>query len=209
MGVCGCADRACHLGRGGVSELDTSGRRDPVSRSERGNAASVFATENANGSPSGALWITNICVQIVLVVTLYANSTYLALFYIASTAILVPYVFSGAYALKLALSGESYGPTEGRGIDMVIGALATVYGAWLVYAAGPAYLLMCAILYAVGIPVYIWARRSHSERRFTPIELLIAAGLFGAAIVAGYLMWIGTDQRAVDCNFSMRVCIMD
>ncbi|WP_138934419.1 arginine-ornithine antiporter [Roseovarius arcticus] len=163
----------------------------PYRAAKEGMLPAFFAAENDNGSPSGALWITNICVQVVLIVTLYANSTYLALFYIASTAILVPYVFSGAYALKLALSGESYGPGDRRGGDMAIGALATVYGAWLVYAAGPAYLLMCAILYAVGIPFYIWARTSHRERTFTSIEILIAVGLVGAAVVAAYLMWTG------------------
>ncbi len=163
----------------------------PYRAAKEGMLPEIFFTENANGSPSGALWITNTCVQIVLLVTLFANSTYLALFYIASTAILVPYVFSGAYAFKLALSGESYAEHEGRGLDMAIGGLATVYGAWLVYAAGPTYLLMCAILYAVGIPAYIWARRSHRERAFNPVEMLIAAGLLVAAIVAGYLMWTG------------------
>lgn len=126
----------------------------PLRAAQEGILPRFFARENRNGSPSGSLWVTNICVQVVLVVTLYANSTYLALFYIASTAILVPYVFSGTYAVKLALSGESYGAQEGRSRDMAIGALATVYGAWLVYAAGPTYLLMCAILYAAGIPVY-------------------------------------------------------
>jgi arginine:ornithine antiporter/lysine permease len=163
----------------------------PFRAAKEGILPEFFAKENANGSPSGALWITNISVQIFLIVTLYANSTYLALFYIASTAILVPYVLSGAYALKLAMTGESYGPQEGRGRDLAIGALATVYGSWLVYAAGPAYLLMCAILYAVGLPVYLWARKSHSERAFTPVEMLIALGLIGAAIVAGYMMWTG------------------
>lgn len=164
----------------------------PFRAAQEGMLPSVFGSENANGSPSGALWITNICVQIVLLVTLYANSTYLALFYIASTAILVPYVFSGAYAVKLALSGESYGAGEGRTADMAIGGIATFYGAWLVYAAGPAYLLMCAILYAVGIPVYVWARRSHKARAFQPVEMLIAASLLLAAVIAAYLMWVGT-----------------
>ena len=60
----------------------------------------VFARENRNGSPVGSLWITNILVQLFLIVTLYSSSTYQAIFYIASTAILVPYVLSGAYALK-------------------------------------------------------------------------------------------------------------
>ena len=163
----------------------------PYRAANEGMLPAVFATENENGSPAGALWITNVCVQVVLIVTLYANSTYLALFYIASTAILVPYVFSGAYALKLAITGESYDTSEGRGRDMAVGGLATVYGAWLVYAAGPAYLLMCAILYAVGIPVYFWARRSRNARAFTPAEIVIALGLVGAAIVAAYLMWTG------------------
>lgn len=163
----------------------------PFRAAREGILPAVFAMENDNGSPSGALWITNVCVQIVLIVTLYANSTYLALFYIASTAILVPYVFSGAYALKLALTGESYDRQEGRGRDMAIGALATVYGAWLVYAAGPTYLLMCAILYAVGIPIYVWARQSHGEKAFSFVETLIAVGLVAAACVAAYLMWTG------------------
>ena len=163
----------------------------PFRAAQEGMLPAFFAIENKNGSPSGALWITNVCVQVVLIVTLYANSTYLALFYIASTAILVPYVFSGAYALKLALTGESYGSGERRGIDMAIGGLATFYGAWLVYAAGPTYLLMCAILYAVGIPFYIWARRSNRERAFTGVELLTALVLVGAAIVAAYMMWTG------------------
>ena len=163
----------------------------PFRAAKEGMLPDVFAKENDNGSPSGALWITNVCVQVVLIVTLYANSTYLALFYIASTAILVPYVFSGAYALKLAMTGESYDPQEGRGRDIAIGALAMVYGTWLVYAAGPTYLLMCAIIYAVGIPIYVWARKSHGEKAFSPIEILIAIGLVGAAIAAAYQMWIG------------------
>jgi arginine:ornithine antiporter/lysine permease len=151
----------------------------------------VFATENANGSPAGSLWITNIFVQIFLIVTLYASSTYLALFYIASTAILVPYVLSGAYALKLALSGEGYRADEGRGRDMFTGALATIYGVWLIYAAGPTYLLMCAILYAVGVPVYWFARSARGERAFSGIEMAIGIGIVIAAVVAAYLMWTG------------------
>jgi arginine:ornithine antiporter/lysine permease len=152
---------------------------------------SVFGLENANGSPSGALWITNILVQIFLIVTFYANSTYLALFYIASTAILVPYVFSGAYAFKLALSGEGYGTANGRNRDMFIGFIAIVYGAWLIYAAGPNYLLMCALLYAPGILVYWWARNADGAKAFSGIEGILAVGIAVAATVAGYLMWIG------------------
>jgi arginine:ornithine antiporter/lysine permease len=67
----------------------------------------------------------------------------------------VPYVLSGAYAFKLALNGESHGAGEGRGRDMFTGALASIYGGWLIDAAGPNDLLMCAILSTAGVPVFL------------------------------------------------------
>jgi arginine:ornithine antiporter / lysine permease len=164
----------------------------PFRAAREGMMPDVFAKENANGSPSGSLWITNILVQAFLILTFYANSTYLALFYIASTAILVPYVFSGAYAFKLAVTGESYGAGEATGRDMVLGLIATIYGIWLIYAAGPNYLLMCALLYAPGILIYWWARSARNEKGFAPMEALIAAGIALAAGLAGYLMWTGS-----------------
>lgn len=164
----------------------------PYRAAREGILPAVFATENQTGSPVGALWITNILVQIFLIITFYANSTYLALFYIASTAILVPYVLSGAYALKLALSGESYGAQENRTRDMLIGAVAMIYGVWLIYAAGPNFLLMCALLYAPGVLVYWWARKSNNAKAFSVAEALLAFGIFAAAALAAYLMWTGT-----------------
>ena len=151
----------------------------------------LFATDNATGSPASALWITNALVQVFLFVTLYSHSTYQALYYIASTAILVPYVFSGAYALKLALTGESYHTGENRTLGLVAGLVATVYGCWLVYAAGPAYLFMCAMLYAPGIIAHVIARREAGQRLFHPVEAVLAIGLLVAAIWAGYDVWAG------------------
>ena len=164
----------------------------PYRAAREGMMPEVFAIENKNGSPTGSLWITNILVQIFLIITFYANSTYLALFYIASTAILVPYVLSGAYAFKLAVTGESYGANEGRSKDMLVGLVATIFAVWLIYAAGPNYLLMCAMLYAPGILIYWWARKARSEKAFTVVETLIAAGLIIFASIAGYMLWTGS-----------------
>jgi arginine:ornithine antiporter/lysine permease len=164
----------------------------PQAAARDGTMPKLFARENANGAPATSLWITNGLVQLFLIVTLFANSTYQALFYIASTAILVPYVFSGAYLLKLAMTGESYGAGESRGRDVMIGLIATVYGAWLVYAAGPTYLFMCAMLYAPGIIFYAMARREGAQKLFAPVEGVIAAGLVVAGALAAFLIWNGT-----------------
>lgn len=130
----------------------------PFVAAKQGSFPKIFGKENENKSPSSALWITNTLVQIFLIVTLISESTYTALFYIASTVILVPYVLSGAYAVKLAVTGDTYQQGEARGRDIVASLIATIYGCWLVYAAGPAYLLMCALLYAGGLPFYLKAR---------------------------------------------------
>ena len=156
-----------------------------------GTMPRFFGGENARGAPATSLWITNGLVQLFLMVTFFANSTYLALFSIASVAILVPYAFSGAYAAKLAITGEAYRPGESRTRDLIAGLVATVYGIWLVYAAGPAFLFMAAMLYAPGIIFYVIARRETGEKSFTLIEALIAAALIAAGIAAAYLMWTG------------------
>ncbi len=164
----------------------------PYVASRDGTMPRFFGRENGVGAPATSLWVTNALVQLFLILTLIANSTYLSLLYIASTAILVPYIFSGAYALKLAISGEAYKPGETRVRDLIAGGVATVYGVWLVYAAGLGNLLMVAMLYAPGIVIYVWARRENDEKTFTPIEIVIAAGLVIAAVLAAYLIWNGS-----------------
>lgn len=156
-----------------------------------GTMPKFFGQENARGVPSTSLLITNLLVQAFLVITLFAQSTYQALFTIASAAILVPYIFSGAFAAKLAITGESYRPGENRNGPMLIGLLATIYGIWLVYAAGLSYLFMCAILYAPGVVFFIWARRENGHRVFHPAEGVLAVGLIVVGLYAAYAMWTG------------------
>jgi arginine:ornithine antiporter / lysine permease len=163
----------------------------PFVAASEGMMPRLFSRENAKAAPMASLWITNLLVQFFLIVTLFSEATYMALFYIASTAILLPYVFSGAYAFKLTVTGEAYKAGEQRGMDMLIGIVATLYGCWLVYAAGLSYLLMVAILYAPGIVVYAVARRERGERIFTPWEMVLAIALVLVAAYAGWQMWTG------------------
>jgi arginine:ornithine antiporter / lysine permease len=151
-----------------------------------------FGVENHNGSPAHSLWTTNILIQLFLILSYFSQSAYQFFYFIASVAILPPYVLSGGYALKLALTGEGYAANEaGRTKDILIGVVATIYGLWLVYAAGLSYLLMCAVLFAPGILVYLKARTERGEKLFSGPEMIIAAAIVVLAGVAGWLMWTG------------------
>ena len=163
----------------------------PFVAAKGGTMPGALAAVNGKQAPVVSLWITNGLVQIVLLGTYFYSATYTGLFTIASAAIMVPYVLSGAYALKLAVTRESYVSSETTTRDIGIGLIATAYGLWLVYAAGPKYLFLCAMLYAVGIAVYLWTRNERNEPMFKGIELPLAGALGVAGVVAAYLLWSG------------------
>ena len=40
-----------------------------------------------------------------------------------------------------------------------MGVFGSLYGVWLLYSAGLAYLLYTAIFYLLGVPFFVWTRR--------------------------------------------------
>ena len=148
--------------------------------------------ENANHVPVNALWLTNAMVQLFLVITLFSASTYLSLIYLATSMILVPYLWSAAYALLLAVRGETYeNALRERRKDLFVGAIALVYAIWLLYAGGTKYLLLSALLYAPGAILFAKAKRELGKPIFTNVEKLIFAAVVIGALVAAYGLYDG------------------
>ncbi|AYF89590.1 arginine-ornithine antiporter [Pseudomonas sp. JS3066] len=148
--------------------------------------------ENANQVPANALWLTNAMVQLFLIITLFSASTYLSLIYLATSMILVPYLWSAAYAVLLPLRGETYEQdAKDRSKDLIIGAIALVYAVWLLYAGGVKYLLLSALLYAPGVILFAKAKREVGQPVFTNVEKLIFAAVVIGALVAAYGLYDG------------------
>ncbi|KAA8741574.1 arginine-ornithine antiporter [Pseudomonas koreensis] len=148
--------------------------------------------ENANHVPVNALWLTNAMVQLFLIITLFSASTYLSLIYLATSMILVPYLWSAAYALLLAVRGESYeGFAAERRKDLIIGGIALIYAVWLLYAGGVKYLLLSALLYAPGAILFAKAKLELNQPIFTNVEKLIFAAVVVGALVAAYGLYDG------------------
>jgi arginine:ornithine antiporter/lysine permease len=157
----------------------------PYAAAKDGSFPRWFAVENAAGSPVNSLWISNGLVQAFLIFALARSSSYQFLYTIASVAILPAYVLSGAYALKLALTGETYeGDRVGRVRDIAMGGIATTYGLWLCYAARLSDLLLATILLAPATLVYMLARKERGERMFTLPEAILAIVMSAAGIFA-------------------------
>ncbi|KGW49284.1 amino acid permease family protein [Burkholderia pseudomallei MSHR684] len=148
--------------------------------------------ENANHVPANALWLTNAMVQVFLLITLFSQSTYLSLIYLATSMILIPYFWSAAYALLIAVRGETYeGDARARRKDLFVAALAVLYAVWLLYAGGLKYLLLSALLYAPGALFFAKAKRELGKPVFTAAEKLIFAAAAAAALAAAYALHSG------------------
>jgi arginine:ornithine antiporter/lysine permease len=131
--------------------------------------------------PSASLLMSTLLVQAMLVALLFAsNALDLALDLTAALALL-PFLLAAGYAVKLAVTREAYEDSVGRRRDLVVGGLATVYTAFLLYAAGLKFLLLSFLLLAPGTILFVMARREQGKRLFSPGELVIfAVSIVGA-----------------------------
>jgi arginine:ornithine antiporter/lysine permease len=144
----------------------------------------VLAHENIHGAPNVALWLTNVCVQAMLVWTLFNSSTYTDLIYLATSLILLPYLWSAAYQVLLAVRGETYEHVPGRTRDLLIGLVALGYAVWLVYAGGWEYVLVAGLFYLAGTVFYVWARKESREVVFTAIEKVLVGVVVALSVAA-------------------------
>jgi arginine:ornithine antiporter/lysine permease len=140
--------------------------------------------DNAHGAPANALWMTNLVTQALLLWTLKDSSTYLDLIYLATSLILLPYLWSAAYQVKLGVTGEAYADGHGRWRDLVVGAIALGYSVWLVYAGGWEYVLVAALFYLVGTALFVWARTTDKKQLFTNVEKVVVAVVTVGAVAA-------------------------
>ena len=153
-----------------------------------------FTTTNKFDAPQGALIITGVCQQLYLIIAHYYASGYLATIKLSTSMILLPYLFSAFYALKVSLgrNGNGY---RCRG-KIAVGLLATIYGIWLLYAAGIKYLLLSSILYAVGSAVYIVNKRSRNRQIFINYEKL----LFITFIILGVICLVALVNGSISLS---------
>ncbi|MBP1765496.1 MAG: arginine/ornithine antiporter [Firmicutes bacterium] len=164
----------------------------PFVAAQDGILPRIFAKENQHGSPVNSLTLTNVLVQISLIITLVSSSTYQALYSIASSAILIPYLFSGLYAWKLAATGETYDTNPaGKNKDLIFAVISSVYATWLIYAAGLKYILLVTILYAAGIGVFAKVKQEKNQKVFTSYEKAIALLFLVAGVIALVMMATG------------------
>jgi arginine:ornithine antiporter/lysine permease len=161
-----------------------------------GDMPRVFSTENANKVPAAALWLTNIVVQLFVISTYWSQDAFTLMLSLTSVMTLIPFFLVALYGFLLVRRGETYEvrPQE-RTRDLIIGGIAVIYTAFLIYAAGVQFLVLSAILYGPGTILYFWTRREQQKKMFTPIEWGIF--LVTAVLCIVGIRWLATGYITI------------
>ncbi|MBF7683432.1 amino acid permease [Acinetobacter sp. B5B] len=129
----------------------------PFLAAKNGAFPDIFLKTNENNVPISSLWLTSIVVQVSLIAVCFFDKNYNNLLLISSVMILLPYFLVSAFYLKTSLK-------LGQSKHICIASIATLYAAWLVYAAGLSLLLLSGILYAVGLLIFFYSYFKHQRK---------------------------------------------
>ncbi len=162
----------------------------PYRAAKDGTFPAIFAKTNERGVPVVALMATGLLVQAFLFTFLYTDYAYNFTYSLATSTILIPYILTALYQIKISLK-EKEG-TKGRNFNIFVGVVAAIYGGWLVYAAGLDYLLLTSIVYGLGAIVYVVNRIMSGKKPLTVVESLIAVAIIAIGIYA--IQQIATGQ---------------
>ena len=153
-----------------------------LGRGPKPTAPAWLGRVDARGTPRNALWLTNGVTAALLILNHFSEAGYNLLIQLSSAMALVPYFLTALFALKLARVPATRG-------YLAWAVVACTYSLWMLYAAGPKYLVLSLLLYAPGFALFAAARR---EQR-APIlqsrgETVAVTLLFAGAIAV--LLWI-------------------
>ncbi len=159
----------------------------PQAAAVNGTFPKEFTKENAHEAPSVSLWITSALMQLFMLVVYFSNNAWNSMLSITGVMVLPAYLSSCAYLWKICADHEY--PSNfiiRRSEAWFSGIMGSLYALWLIYAAGLNYLLFAIIFVALGIPVYVWAKKQHNSKApaFTNGECAIALLIAFAALFA-------------------------
>jgi len=141
----------------------------------------VLAKVNTKGMPANALLLTQGITQIFLFAILSSkmNSTYLAAITIATTLVLIPYLLSSLYAVKISILNRK----RENPIHFIIALLGTIYAAYVIYAVGLKYLFLSILFYGIGSLLFLKAKKEKNEQPKRWEWAVMAVLLCGAAVI--------------------------
>ncbi|MBR2365259.1 MAG: amino acid permease [Lentisphaeria bacterium] len=137
----------------------------PYAAALDGTFPKFFTGENRNGVPNSSLITTSILMQLAMILVYFANNAWNTMLSVTGVMILPPYLACTLYLWKLCLKKEYPAQASVKlPFACICGTAGTFYAIWMIYAAGLQYLLMAFVFLALGIPLFIAARKENIRK---------------------------------------------
>lgn len=144
--------------------------------------------ENRKQVPINSLLMSLVFVQFFLLALLSPaiNKMYLTAITLATSLVLIPYLLSTLYAVKLSfkdLNSKNF-------IHFIIAILGVVYSVYVIYTVGLKYLIFTLIFYSIGSALFYKAKKERNEsiKRW---EVSVIFTLIISSIIIIYLLLSG------------------
>lgn len=145
----------------------------------------ILVKTNKKGTPINALLLTQLFTQLFLLSILSPalNETYLVVITIGTTMVLIPYLLSSFYAIKISFSEQRETFSH-----KLIAILGTLYASYVIYAVGLKYLFLSILLYAIGSLLFLKAKHERKEKPKIWEWVLILSVISISIIVAIFII---------------------
>ncbi len=155
---------------------------------KQGSAPLQLKKENKVGTPVNALLTTVIAQQIFFVIIYFNEASFTAAYLLATSMILIPYLFTSFYGILLTLKNKK----ETKPFEAFAFVVSSAFCIWLVYAAGLKYILLSSVLYSFVMVAYIYTQKQLQQKLFSnKIELSVAILTVLVALFAVYEIYQG------------------
>ncbi|AYG01054.1 basic amino acid/polyamine antiporter [Lactococcus allomyrinae] len=150
-----------------------------------------FGKLNEYNAPSNSLMITQIMIQIFIIITFFVANAYNVFIYMATAVIMICYALVGAYLLKLGIQEKSIK-------NSLIGFFTFIFQALALYLSGWQYVWLAAILYMIGFVLFTYAKRENnrkvSKKEWTAMAMITLLAIMALIV----LIHGGEDGSALD-----------
>lgn len=162
---------------------------------DEGSFPRAFAKISKKGVPAFSIIIATVVIEVVILISHFDSSAYQMLLTIVGVMTIPPYLLSAMYLIKISMkkgtNDFSANTKHKRNTALLIGILAFIYIIFMAYSAQIKYTLISFIFYAVGIPVYMLARKQHGKKMFNKGEVIFAIIIILVAIYGIFTLVMG------------------
>ncbi|KRM92477.1 amino acid permease [Fructilactobacillus florum] len=144
----------------------------PMAAAVSGTFPRWFGKINHRRVPIPSLLATGAIIQIIIIFTHFSTAAFNTTLTIVATMTIPPYLISMLFLVKISAHERTFNPQHeqvgvSRKTALITAVLASLGTLFMGYTAGLWYINLAFIIYALGIPLFIWTR--HHDDPHQPI----------------------------------------